>query len=99
MEFEHELRTIKEKREKLYKLDAPIALCLITGLVSQYFIPAMAPVFGIAAFALFYHRLYRTAHTPCPRCKAPFGSSAKVILGPGSNECQNCKLELHATKS
>ena len=99
MEFESELRLIKEQRAMFYRLDTPISACLIIGVTAQYFFSIAAPLFGIAAFALFYQRLYRTARTPCPRCSAPFGSSAKVILGVGTNECQNCKLALYAPKS
>ena len=99
MEFESELQSIIEQRKLLYRLDAPIIICLIIAVAAQYFLPIMSPVFGVLAFALFYRRIYRAAHSPCPRCNAPFGSAAKVILGPGTNECQNCKLALYAQKS
>ncbi len=94
MKYSDELNQILDMRRTAYHPTLPIILLLLLGLGVQLVIPILAPLFGIAAFALFYKNLVKVARAPCPRCKEPFGTNSKVVLGLGTNECQNCKLPI-----
>ena len=94
-DFENELKVIQQLRKNVYQLDTPILIMLFLGLVSTWIIPSAAIVFGVLAFIFFYKKLRYTAHYPCPRCGSPFGTEAKIVLGVGSDSCQNCNLKIN----
>jgi hypothetical protein len=93
-EYEKELEVIRHLRKDVYKLDVSILIMLGLGVLSQFLIPVITPIFGILAFFIFYKKLQNTAHYPCPRCLESFGSPAKVVLSVGSLSCQSCGLNL-----
>ncbi len=94
-EYEEKLNLIRKFREDAYKLDTVILLILVLGIISQYLISFLAPLFGVLAFLVFYKRLEKAAHYPCPKCCEPFGTNTKIVLGVGSASCQNCGLNLN----
>jgi hypothetical protein len=78
-EHEKELEIIRRLIKNVYKLDMPILITLGLGVLSQFFIPVITPIFGVLAFFIFYKKLQNAAHYPCPRCLEPFGSSTKIV--------------------
>ena len=82
-------------RKSVFVLDMSILMVLALGVASQFLVPLITPVFGIIAFFIFYKKLIKAAHVPCPKCEEPFGTSSKWPLGIGGNKCQNCGLEIH----
>ena len=95
MNYEHDLTEIAKLRREAYSLDLPIIIVCGLGIASAYITPMLAPVFGIGVGWIFYKKLMRAAHAPCPKCKQPYGTSSKWPIGVGVNHCQNCKLELY----
>ena len=93
-----ELDKIITLRKSVFALDMRIILLIIFGFGAQYFSLILAQLFGIIAFVIFYKKLMKAAHTPCPNCTEPFGTASKWPLGVGANECQNCKLSLYENK-
>jgi membrane protein YdbS with pleckstrin-like domain len=96
MEYEIELKKIMRMRRDVFQLDvlAVLIIAIAIAVVLQLFIPFVAPVMGVVLFVRFYLKLERVAHYPCLRCKEPFGSSSKVVLGLGKGVCQSCGLKL-----
>lgn len=82
-------------RHAAFALDIPIIVVLIAGVLSAGVSKVLPPLFGVIAFALFYRKLLKAAHAPCPRCKNPFGTNARWPLGVGTEQCQHCGLALH----
>ena len=93
-----ELAKIIKLRKSVFALDIQIIIIILLAIGVQFFSPILAPILGIIAFVLFYKKLKKAAHTPCPNCGEPFGTISKWPLGVGTNECQNCKLSLHENK-
>ena len=96
MSFKNELNEILEARKSDHTLSMPILLSIVLGVVAEFTIPILAPVFGVLAFALFYKRRIAIARMPCPRCKNPFGTKSNIILAVGTFECETCKLSIYA---
>lgn len=95
MNYKSELVEIGRLRKEAYSPDLPIIITIALGAANTYLFPILTPMFGIFAFHLFYRKLIKAAHTPCPRCKQPFGTASNWPLGVGVNQCQNCELELY----
>ncbi len=95
MPFETELQKIIEKRKAVYRLDWPIVTLLLLAGISQTYLPFFTPLMAFTAFVLFYRKLSEAAHMPCPQCLRPFGTKSKYVLSVGSDQCQNCKLNLY----
>ena len=91
-DYKDEIKQILTERHTEYSLSPSIITSLILGLLASYFLPLLAYVFGLIAFALFYRRRIRIAHIPCPRCKEPLGSQSWIVLSSGTNKCPNCQL-------
>jgi hypothetical protein len=98
MSFKNELNEILEARKSDSTLSMPILLSIVLGVVAEFTIPILAPVFGILAFVFFYKRRIAIARLPCPRCKNPFGTKSHIVLTVGNSECETCKLSIHAEK-
>ena len=94
MDEDAQLRGIVEARKAAYKLNVPIMVCLVIGFATSVYFPVVAPVFGFVAGAIVYQRLVSIARMPCPGCGAPFGSDSSIVLGVGTNSCQNCGLKI-----
>lgn len=97
-EFESELALIIEARKEAYKPTSLLLALIVVGFVVEYYFANIGALFGIAAFIIFYQRLSAAAHLPCPKCGEQFGSATKFPLGVGSEECQNCGLNLNEDK-
>ncbi|OUR89317.1 hypothetical protein A9Q81_21900 [Gammaproteobacteria bacterium 42_54_T18] len=94
-----QLSAIKRLRKDAYRLDSKIIIMLAAGVVLSGISPGLAWIGGVPAFFLFYRKVVKSAHAPCPRCKEPFGVAQKWPLGVGGDECQNCGLELKLAES
>lgn len=94
MEYEFELQKIKDARNRAYKLNVPILVVLLVGILLSFAIPFLAPVTGIVAFILFYSNIVKVARMPCPKCNSPFGTNSRIVLGVGVDKCQSCGLPL-----
>jgi len=94
LKYEEELKTIRRLRKDVYKLNMPIILMLILGIITSYLIPIVAPLFGILAFLFFYKKLLYVANYPCPKCGSPFYTQTKIILGVDAQACQKCGIEI-----
>jgi len=99
MEYEKELDAIRLSRTTAYRLSLPIVVCLALGIASSIMLPFAAPIFGVAAFAIFYQNLVNVARMPCPKCNAPFGTDSTIVFGFGTNSCQRCGLSLFEDRS
>ncbi len=95
MEYKVELAEIQKLRKEAYSLDLPIILALILGMACSFIIPTFTPLFGVFAFFLFYKKILKAAHAPCPRCNHRYGTASNWPIGVGLYNCQNCNLELH----
>ena len=67
---------------------------LLTGLALTFFNPVLGIPFGAVVFFLFYRKLVKAAHEPCPQCGAPFGTEWNFPLGVGTDFCQSCGVSL-----
>ncbi len=94
MKYKKEIDSLKEKRTKAFHLDFLLTVFLLAGTVGQIFLPVISPFFGFIVFAIFYRRLLKIVHTPCPRCKEPFGTKSNFILSIGPNKCSSCELKI-----
>jgi len=95
MSYEHQLKEIVAIRQEAYALDMNIIASVVLGLICSSIVPLLAPLFGFIAFVMFYRKLIKAAHVPCPSCGEPFGTSSKWPLGVGLEHCQNCNLGLY----
>ena len=95
MNYKAELTEIVRLRKEAYSPDLPIIIAIALGAGNTYVFPVLTPAFGIIAGFLFYKKIIKAAHAPCPRCKQPYGTSSKWPIGVGANQYQNCDLELY----
>lgn len=93
-DWDDQLRNIQILRKEAYKLDLKIIIALFFGVLLSAINPMLAWIGGILAFSLFYRKIVKSAHFPCPKCCEPFGVKQKWPLGLGGNACQNCGLGL-----
>ncbi len=94
--YREQLSKINKARNGLYQLDFISIVLIAAVLISGGLMPIMAPLFGLLLFALLYHKLIRVARMPCPRCRKPFGTNSKVVIGFGTEECESCELPLRS---
>lgn len=92
--YTKELEKIFTLRNDAYKLDFITLVFIFLIVLSQLFIPVFMPIFGFLAFYRFYSKLKKAARYPCPKCKEPFGSKDRFVMGVGTLFCQNCGLSL-----
>ena len=94
-EIGKQLSLIINARKQAYSHTPLLIILMICGGVAEHIMSGMGAPFGIIAFIIFYRRLVSIAHIPCPKCGEPFGtSSSQIVVGPGTDQCQNCGLEL-----
>lgn len=91
---EKQLNKIRIYRSDAFKLDIPILIAIMIGFGFSAISPILSGIFGMVAFGMFYKKLMKAAHEPCPRCEHPFGAGMKFPLGVGTNRCQNCGLSI-----
>ena len=93
--MEQELENIRQVRSVAYKLTAKEFLILLAGIALSFALPPLAIIVWLVFVYLLYLRIKYAARIPCPRCKQPFGSSARVPVAVGGVACQNCDLHLY----
>lgn len=98
MSYRKGLDAIVQARRDAFKLSPAIVFCLAAGVIVGNYVSFLAPIFGIAAFGIFYRRLWLATKISCPRCSEPFGTDSKVVFGVGTHCCQNCSLSIHHDK-
>jgi hypothetical protein len=88
------MQKIINLRKSVYRIDGIIISGLVLVIIFSYVFRPLSIVISIALFIVFYNRLRKAAHVPCPKCGEPFGASGSYPLGVGNNYCQNCGVEL-----
>ena len=93
MDYESGLQKIREARNKMHWPHTPIyfVLAVLVGVV----FPVIAPFAMLVVCVYAYIKLVSVARLPCPRCKEPYGTNARVVLGVGTDRCSNCDFPLH----
>ena len=92
MEYESELQKIRDARNSMHKPLAPIFIVVI---VLAFLVPIVGQLAFLAMGLFFYLRLVGVARLLCPKCNEPFGTSSRIVLGMGTDKCENCGLSLH----
>lgn len=93
--MERDLENIRQARSVVFKLKVKDWLILLIGIALSLMVPPLAISVWLGFVYLLLLRIKYVARIPCPRCKEPFGSSARIPIGVGGSACQNCDLHLH----
>ena len=89
-----EFSEIVRLRRDVYRIDWRILGLLLAGFALTFLNPVFAMPFGVVVFILFYQKLAKAVHQPCPQRGAPFGIEWSFPLGVGTDICQSCGVSL-----
>ena len=94
LKYENGLKEIRQQRGTVNSLDSPMLVLIGPMILTAVFAPPIAVFLCFVILYVYYSRLKRAAHHPCPKCAQPFGTSSRIVLGVGADSCQNCGLSL-----